>query len=217
MQCALGVSTHMGWAAVAALLTDAGKPCAVRTFRLQTGDPAEPDSIEPYHAAGGYRGAVRVRPPPDPDRVVARGLQKQRRHTAKHLTRLLRALNDWPPPAHAGLFVGRGRQAESLERVLASHAQIHVAEGNAVRDSIRRALAGRDIALLEIDRRDLFEQTRNVLHLDPDAATAALRALRPDNGGVWRQEERHCALCAWLAITAALTAARDRAASTRPV
>lgn len=200
MHAALGVSTHMGWASVAALLVDHGRPCGVRTFRLQTGDPAEPDSIEPFHAAGGYRGATRVRPPADPERVVANGLRKQRRHTAGDLNRLLRALDDWPRPGCAGLFVGRGREAASLDRVLASHAQIHVAEGNAVRDSVRQAMNAEQIALYELDRRDLPEQVRAMLDLDHDTAHVLLRGLRPDNGGGWRQEERQCALAAWLAI-----------------
>ena len=202
MDTAIGVSTHMGWACVAAVLLDAGRPGRVRTFRLETGDPRQPDSIEPYHAAGGYRGATRVRPPPDPERVVRAGLGKQRRHTALHLARLLGELNDWPRPARAALFVGRGREATTLERVLSSHAQIHVAEGNAVRESIRQALTDRDIPLWEVDRRDLPREVEARLALDPDTADADLRALRPDNGGSWRQEERHCALAAWLAAAA---------------
>lgn len=203
MQTTIGVSTHMGWAAVAALLADAAEPCSVRTFRLETGDPGEPDSIEPYHAAGGYRGAVRVRPPPDPERVVRTGLSKQRRHTDRHLARLLDALADWPRPAGAVLFVGRGRDLDDLTRVLASHAQIHVAEGNAVRDAVRRALARHGIPVIELDRRDLPERVAAELDMSADAAMAALRTLRPDNGGLWRKEQRDCALAAWIAAASA--------------
>ena len=199
MQTALGVSTHMGWACVAAVLVQTHAPTAVRTFRLATGDPAEPDSIEPYHAAAGYRGATRLLAPADPDRVVRTGLRKQRSHTARHLKLLLRELPDWPPIERAALFVGRGRQAPGLERVLASHAQIHVAEGNAVRDAVRHAFSRHGIELMEIDRRMLFQRVTESLGRDEATVMAELAALRPANGSVWRQEQKHCALAAWVA------------------
>lgn len=199
MHSALGISTHMGWAAVAALLLDAGTPRQVRTFRLATAAPADTEAAEPYHAAAGYRGATRVRPPPDPERVVRDALRRQRRYTEIQLGRLLRELRDWPAPVQAALFVGRGRPAASLERILASHAQIHVAEGNAVRGAVRRALEGRTIGTLPLDRRELPDRVRALLGIDAPAAEQVLRGLRPDNGGVWRREERDCALAAWLA------------------
>ena len=203
METALGLSPHMGWACAAAVLIDGGIPTAVRTFRLTTGDRAHPESIEPYHAAAGYRGARRVEPPADPERVVREGLRRQRRHTSADLARLLGQLEDWPAPRRAALFVGRGREGSSLERILASHAQIHVAEGNAVRESIRRALAGPDITVLEVDRRDVAADVRARLGLEEAAASQRLKGLCPDNGGPWRQEERSCALAAWLSLAVA--------------
>ena len=203
METAFGLSIHMGWACVAAVLVEGRTPTAVRTFRLTTGDHAHPESIEPYHAAAGYHGATRIDPPANPDRVVRDGLRRQRRHTSKHLARLIGQLEDWPLPRRAALFVGRGRVGTSLERILASHAQIHVAEGNAVRDSVRRALAERHIAVLEVDRRDLAASVQSHLGLEEAAAGQRLRGLRPDNGGAWRQEERSCALAAWLSVAAA--------------
>lgn len=199
----LGVCTHMGWATVTAVRLEGGRPAAVRTFRLETGDPDDRASLEPYHRAGGYEGAKRVPAPPDPAKVVNAGLRKQRHHTDKRLRELLSTLKVWPqPPGCGALFVGRGRTASSLERILASHAQIHVAEGNAVRDAVRRAFARQHIPLLEVDRKSLFDQAASRLSLDENTLDRHLKSLQPDNGGPWRQEERHCALAAWLAAVA---------------
>lgn len=206
MHSALGISTHLGWAAVSALLLDGATPRQVRTFRLATADPADAEAVEPYHAAAGYHAGLRARQPEEPEHIVRDALRRQRRYTEIQLGRLLRALRDWPSPVQAALFVGRGRPAASLERVLASHAQIHVAEGNAVRDAVRHALERRQISTLPLDRHALPERVTELIDLEAPAAEQLLRGLTPDNGGIWRREQRDCALAAWLAGAAALAA-----------
>jgi hypothetical protein len=68
-------------------------------------------------------------------------------------------LEDWPTHALAGAVItGRDRQPATLERTLASHAQIHLAEGNAVRDSIRQACAKLGMATIDVDGRSLPHQ-----------------------------------------------------------
>lgn len=202
-RAALGVCTHLGWATVSAVRVGKDGVEAVRTFRLATCDPEDREAREPYHVAGGFDGLARVPRPREPRKVIASGLRKQRRRTARNLERLLRELADWRVPVRrAALFVGRGRSAPDLERILASHAQIHVAEGDAVREAVRRACDVLDLRVVEIDRRRLPEEARSRLALDERATTRHLKALRPEAGGAWRKEERECALAAWIAAAA---------------
>lgn len=170
MHSALGISTHLGWAAVSALLLDGATPRQVRTFRLATADPADAEAVEPYHAAAGYHAGLRARQPEEPEHIVRDALRRQRRYTEIQLGRLLRELRDWPSPVQAALFVGRGRPAASL------------------------------------DRHALPERVTELIDLEAPAAEQLLRGLTPDNGGIWRREQRDCALAAWLAGAAALAA-----------
>jgi hypothetical protein len=196
----LGFSTHLGWVCVTAVRSRQREITSVRTFRLETSPPGDREVLEPYHVAGGFDGLQRIPPPTDPAASVARGLDGQRRTTAKNLKLLTRSLEDLNVGVcAAGLFVGRGRQAPTLEKILASHAQIHVAEGNAVRDSVRQACRGLDIPVVAIDKRLLFDVAQQHLELDERSAMNLLTRVKPDNAGGWRKEEKRCALAALIA------------------
>ena len=196
----LGFSTHLGWVCVTAVRSRQREIAGVRTFRLETSPPGIREALEPYHVAGGFDGLQRVPPPADPAVSVARGLDKQQRTTAKNLKLLIRALEDWGVGVcAAGLFVGRGRQAPTLEKILASHTQIHVAEGNAVRNSVRQACRNLHIPVLSIDKRLLFDVVQQYLELDESSAMNLLTQVKPDNAGGWRKEEKLCTLAGLVA------------------
>lgn len=156
MNSSLGISSHLGWAAV-------------------TADNGDRGALEPYHVAGGFDGLQRVDPPADPAAAVAEGLQRQRQTTLDNLRKVIISLADWPVLSAAALFTGRGRIAANLEQALASHTQIHIAEGNAVRDSITRGLEALQIAVVTQDRRDFSSQYQRSFSVDEHAALASLK------------------------------------------
>ncbi len=202
MNSSLGISSHLGWAAVSAVLSSGGRIESVRTFRIVTANEGDRSALEPYHVAGGFQGLQRVEPPASPASAVARGIQRQRRKTLSSLGELIGSLQDWPVLSVAALFTGRGRIAPSLEQALASHTQIHIAEGNAVRESISRSCEALKIAVVKQDRRDFSDHFQRSFGVDERKALAGLNNQTIDNGGVWRKEEKLCALLALLALPA---------------
>jgi len=201
-RAALGVSAHLGWAATAAITAGKRGPRVLRTDRIEVTDPADRAAREPYHVAGGFEGLERVPRPPDPKAALERGLQRQRRSADGAIAKLERALADSGHQiAFVGMLVSRGRTAATFERAVASHTQIHIEEGIAVRESLRLALC-RDGAHYEaVDQKAAWSIGSEELGRPEEGLLAALGALRPENEGPWRKEEKTAALAAWIAWT----------------
>jgi hypothetical protein len=191
----------MGWVTATTVVVESRNTVRViRTDRIETADPDDREALEPYHVAGGFHGLAREPQPADPPAVVRRGLAKQRRRTLANFKRLSKTLaEDGHPLTHAGLLVGRGRMPESLDKIVAAHTQIHIAEGIAVRDAVARALRSLELAIKEIDRKSLPEIARATLGVADSRAMATLKTLTPHMAGPWRAEERLAALAAWVA------------------
>ncbi|MFB3106140.1 MAG: hypothetical protein ACE1ZA_14645 [Pseudomonadales bacterium] len=194
MRAAVGIFTHMGWVTAVTVVASDQFIKVVRTERIDTGDAGDREAIEPYHVAAGFRGLDRVPPPPDPQSVIRRGLKKQQRHTLGNLRKLLGAMSDLGfEIADAAILAGRGKLAASLDKVLASHAQIHIAEGNAVRQAVDASLKRLDVRVAWLDQKSLFEKAHEILALDEDELTTTIelfssfRTMNP----VARNKSRH--------------------------
>ena len=204
MRAAVGIFTHMGWVTAVTVVASDQFIKVVRTERIDTGDAGDREAIEPYHVAAGFRGLDRVPPPPDPQSVIRRGLKKQQRHTLRNFRKLLGDMSDLGfEIADAAILAGRGKLAASLDKVLASHAQIHIAEGNAVRQAVDTSFKQLDVRVAWLDQKSLFEKTYAVLALEEDELTTRLRSIKPEILSPWRKEERLGAIAAWLSMSVA--------------
>jgi hypothetical protein len=218
MPVALGISAHMGWASVVAITSADPLLRVLRSDRLETARRGDHGGGAPYHLAAGFVGAERRPAPRDPAAVVERGLARQRGHTQRTFAGLIGALESaGQRPTRAALLVGKGRLAASLERILASHAQIHVAEGLAVRDSIARALETLGVTVIRIPESSLLADAERELRIDQRQVERWLAAAKPELGGPWRKEQRTAALAARLALEAGHRGGREpRTIGSRP-
>jgi hypothetical protein len=197
---ALGISSHMGWAAVVSVAVEKSTIRVLRTDRIATGTTDDLETVEPYHIAAGFDAPERPKPA-DALEIIRRGLEKQRRHTLASVRALERELRESGYTLTSGaILCGRGRNAASLDRILASHAQIHTAEGIAVREALASALGKLGVRISMVDRETALERAAATLKLEEAVITASLKSLRPENGGPWRQEHKQAALAAWLAL-----------------
>ena len=201
LKAALGIAAHMGWASVVTIVPDGALFRVLRTDHIETANPEDIEAQGPYHRAAGFLGPKRIPVPANPPAVVERGLAHQRRHTLASLRTLAAelALSGYELAA-GGILTGRGSLADSLEAVLASHAQIHLAEGLAVRAAVDYALEHLGIPTTRIDKQSLLAHAADALGFGEAELVARLRAARPESGGRWRQEERLAALAATLAL-----------------
>jgi len=199
-RAAVGISAHLGWAASATVTVRKPGVRVLRTDRLELARPDERETREPYHVAGGFEGLERVPPPSNPEQRLRKGLERQRRSAARLVSGLASALAaDGYRLAFAGLLVSRGRAADTFEQAVASHTQIHIEEGIAVRESLRLALVEAGAIVVPLDQKDLWSQASDRLGRSEAALLEDLRARRPEIDGGWRKEEQSAALAAWLA------------------
>jgi hypothetical protein len=195
---ALGIDAHMGWAAVSVIARSQHAIRVIRTERIDTADSGDREALEPYHVAAGFDGIERMPRPSDAAAILARGLARQRRHTLASCRKLCSELRDsGHDVTNAAILSGRGRMSASLDNLLASHAQIHIAEGIAVRESIATALVELGLTVEPIDKQSLYDRAARILGMSCDEIAAALKAARPENLGAWRQDQKLAALAAW--------------------
>jgi hypothetical protein len=124
MRTALGIRAHSGWAAVVAVAGTLDAPRVLDRRRIVISDPGLKGSGQPYHAAAG----LPLR------RAEARGLAVEAISVAVQGLR-----SQGHEVAGCAILLGSGRQLPELEKILASHALIHTAEGEMFRDVLRSA------------------------------------------------------------------------------
>ncbi|MEP7366452.1 MAG: hypothetical protein ABI972_24610 [Acidobacteriota bacterium] len=182
MRIALGFRAHSGWAAMVAVSGTLRSPRILDRRRIVIADPNLPGSKQPYHYAAGL-------PFPHAEILIAKAVESSRSLAAEALSAALDTLRS---QGHEGVacavLVGSGKPLPSLERILASHALIHTAEGVLFRDVISWAAQQAGLSVTAISEKSL----------DP-ASLDRLAPLGKQLGPPWTQDQK-------LATAAALTA-----------
>jgi hypothetical protein len=196
---AVAFKAHLGWLNCVAVDASAKAPQPLAAERIQLIDSDDREASEPYHVAGGWHGLERAPRPADPAAVIRRGRRKQIRLARMRLGEYRDALagddRNW---VRGVVLTGRGRLVDDLEDVLGSHAQIHVAEGEAIRDAARAALDALGITRADVDEKRILGEAAALLGVSEGDCDALMREARPAQARHWTREERLLALGAWL-------------------
>ncbi len=189
---------HMGWVNAVPVLVNgrAMAPLPARRVNLVETDARE--VREPYYVAGGWHGLAQVPRPKDPQSVIDRGRKAQ-------IASATRALKDFRAGlaaegggwTRAVVLTTRGIVHDTLEEVLGSHAHIHVAEGEAIRDATRQALRRLKIRCVHQDEKSVWGEAAARRKQNDTELDAFVKSLKPATGK-WAKEERVIALAAWL-------------------
>ena len=99
-----------------------------------------------------------------------------------------------------GLLLASGRPLPVLEKILASHALIHTADGELFREAILRACARCGLRCESIREKELVERARAVLRVQPAMLMRRVTELGRPFSAPWSQDEKFAALAAWLAL-----------------
>lgn len=109
----------------------------------------------------------------------------------------------------AGVLLGSGRRLPELEKILASHALIHAAEGEMYRNILVDAISGCGIGLFAVKEKEKDEEAAlrfRDLKLSEKQVESYLRSAGRDLGPPWREDQKLATMVAWLALAAALGA-----------
>jgi hypothetical protein len=127
----------------------ADAPRVLERLRIEIADPDSPGFKQPYHAAAGLALA-------DAERMIAEAIASSRLLAQEALAATVKALRSrGHEVAGAGVVSGSGKALPVLERVLASHAFIHTAEGEMFREALVWAAKECGLPVVGVKERDI--------------------------------------------------------------
>jgi hypothetical protein len=105
--------------------------------------------------------------------------------------------------AHFALIQASGKPLPTLDRILASHALIHTADGELFRRALTDAAQRCNLVEFTVKQRDLVDTGCKTFGLAAEGLRTRLTILGKPIGSPWSQDEKFAALAAWLALATA--------------
>ena len=191
---AVGFRVHSGWAAAVAVCGPVKTPIVLDRRKIQLVKTFSYAYRQPYHTA--EKMALLEA------KSFIRGVQSDAKRLAVSALHSLQAelAEGGFKVTSTALLLASGRALPGLERVLASHALIHTADGELFRDSLRAACAACDLRLESVREKELFTAASSVLKFLTAALKHRVAALGKGLGPPWSQDEKFAALAAWLSL-----------------
>jgi hypothetical protein len=195
---ALGFRAHSGWTALVALSVSKGSPLVLARERAHLVEVFTYEFRQPYHTA-------KKMPHPGARAFISRARAEARRLAYRAIQGLQGSLQKQGYELSCcGLLLASGRPLPGLEKILASHALIHTADGELFREALLHASARCGLPVLSVRERELLERAGQALRLRPADLTRRVTALGRPLGAPWSQDEKFATLAGWLALAARL-------------
>jgi hypothetical protein len=196
MQAAIGFRVHSGWAAVVAVCLEGGSPVLIARKRVHLVETFTYEFRQPYHTAEKMlQGQAREfvsRMQAEARRLAYRAIRELESRTQEQGVKLTRC----------GLLLASGRPLPGLDKILASHALIHTADGELFREAILDASARCGLRDFKIKERELLDRAGQVLGLKSAELMGRVTELGRPFGPPWSQDEKFATVAAWLSLEA---------------
>jgi hypothetical protein len=191
---AIGFRVHSGWAAAVVVCGPLDTPVVVDRRKVQLVKTFSYTFRQPYHTAEKMErpGAAKF----------IRDAQTEAKGLAVSSLRSLQsdlAAGEFKI-VRGALLLASGRMLPELDKILASHALIHTADGELFRESLRAACSRCEIPVEGIREKELFVTASKVLGIQAAALKQQVAALGKSLGPPWSQDEKFAALAAWLTL-----------------
>ena len=193
-RAAIGFRVHSGWAAMVAISLEKGAPLVLHRRKLLLVKTFSYTFRQPYHTAekmpvGDAANFVHVVEKESHELALA-GIRALRKELEEVDYRL----------CGCALLLASGRKLPEFEKILASHALIHTADGELFRESIRQACTLANLPLVAITERGLLTAAASRLKKKPEFLNRQVSALGKSLGPPWTQDEKLATLAAWLTL-----------------
>ena len=195
MKAAAGFRVHSGWAAIVAVCVEKGAPRVLARERVQLVKTFTYKFRQPYHTAEKLALA--------PAREFVAGVEKESQELAFRAIHGLRAelQNQGFELTCCALLLASGRPLPSFEKILASHALIHTADGEHFREAISCAANCCGLETLGVKEKELLDSAKQALRVQPAVLQRRLTEFGRPFGAPWSQDEKFATLAAWLSLT----------------
>jgi len=190
---AFGVRMHSGWGVVVCISGDYATPEIIDRRRIGIIEPTMDGAKQPYHFAETLSLE-------EAERHIQKCAAASKRLALKAIREMLDAVGARNYRVlGCAMLLASGRALPSLQKILASHALIHAAEGELFRKAVREACEHCRIPVVGIHERELGERANATF----GKATARLRqhisSLGKTVGSPWTQDEKTAALAGLIA------------------
>jgi hypothetical protein len=193
-KAAVGFRVHSGWTALVAVSIEKGLPVVLSRQRVQLVETFSYRFRQPYHT-GERMGPAEAGKFIEQVRAEAESL-------AYHSLHQVRA--DLETQGYSldrgALLLASGRPLPELEKILASHALIHTADGELFREAIRNASGRCGLQVISTRERELLERCSESFSLATKNILNRVTQLGKPFGAPWSQDEKFATLVAWLAL-----------------
>jgi hypothetical protein len=194
-QAALGFRVHSGWSAIVAVALEKNEPRVLARQRTHLVETFTYYFRQPYHTAkrmGADKGGEFIS-------SVTSAVKRLAEEAIRSLQSSLHKENY--ELSRCGLLLASGRVLPSLDKILASHALIHTADGELFREALLDASRSCGLPPFTIRERDLLDTASRTFRIRPAVLTRRLTDLGKPFGAPWSQDEKFAALAAWLALS----------------
>jgi hypothetical protein len=202
-QAAIGLRAHSGWTALVAVCVEKGSPVVLARQRLHLVETFTYEFRQPYHTAEkmpqGQGREFISRMQAEARRLAYRAICDVQSELQKQGLKLTRC----------GLLLASGRVLPGLDKILASHALIHTADGELFREALLHASARCGLRDFRIREKELLDRAEPVLRLKSAELMGKVTELGRPFGAPWSQDEKFATVAAWLALFAPLRDSRD--------
>src|SRR5215472_2538383 len=192
---AVGFRTHSGWAAMVAVSMEKGAPQVLARERVQLVEEFSYRFRQPYHTAEKMRieeaREFVKRVEAEAERLAFRAISAAQSDLQKQGIQLTRC----------GVLLASGRRLPEFEKILASHALIHTADGELFREALSRAAKRCGVETVGIKEKEVLKSAQQALRVQPAALLSRVTELGKPFGSPWSQDEKFATLAAWLALT----------------
>ena len=195
-RAAIGVRVHSGWGAVVAVAGEPGVEEVVERRRIEIAERKRPGAVQPYHFAERMQ------------------IERAQQHIAKcevesaelalaSLRDLLQSLEQREYSVVGScILLSSGRPLPSLEKILASHAMIHTAEGEFFRQAFRDGFTRLKISVTGIRERDLEQAADTKFGNAAVKVRERINSMGKSLGPPWTTDQKTAALGALIVLAA---------------
>ena len=194
-QAAVGFRVHSGWAAMVAVSLEKGGPVVLCRERAHLVKVFSYAYRQPYHTA--------EKMPLEEARSFIAQVRDEARGLAYGALRRMQARVDEAGYRlnRSALLLASGRELPELEKILASHALIHTADGELFREALKHASEKSGYGVVPVRERELLGQAAKVLRGKEGALLRRVTELGKPFGAPWSQDEKSATLAAWVALS----------------
>lgn len=195
-QAALGFRVHSGWTALVAVCVDRGLPTVLSRQRIHLVETFTYEFRQPYHTA--------KKMPPDEGREFISRMQEEARRLAYRAIRDVQSglQKQGLKLTRCGLLLASGKPLPELDKILASHALIHTADGELFREALLHASVRCGLRDFRVKEREVLDLAGRAFRLKPADIMRRVTELGRSLGSPWSQDEKFATMAAWLALSA---------------